>query len=118
MPKALRWLGLFARVVAMLIALQMSGALHAAADALASCAGVLADGDCDDGDGGKQCPPGCPNCHCAARSNVAPADVFDVSPLLTRWEGQRLAPTCRDHAGPRGPERLPLYRPPRASARA
>ena len=118
LPRALRWLGLFVRVVAVVIALQMSGALHAAADALTSCAGLSSDSDCDDGLGGKQCPPGCPNCHCPARSNVAPPEVFDVAPLLTRSEGQRLAPTFRDDAGPAGPERSPLDRPPRAASRA
>ena len=118
LPKALRWLGLFVRVVAVIIALQMSGALHAAADALTACAGLSADGDCDDGEGGKQCPPGCPNCQCPARSNVAPPAAFDASPLLTRSEGQRLATTFRDDAGPQGPERSPLDRPPRAESRA
>jgi hypothetical protein len=61
LPKVFRRLGLFVRVVAVVIALQMSGALHAAADALMSCAGLVAAGDCDDGEDGKQCPPGCPN---------------------------------------------------------
>ena len=118
LPKAFRWLGLFVRVVAVVIALQMSGALHAAADALRSCAGLVAAGDCDDGEDGKQCPPGCPNCHCPARSNVTPPEAFDVSSLLTLSEGQRLAPTFRDDAGPPGPVRSPLYRPPRSAPRA
>jgi hypothetical protein len=117
-PKGFRWLGVLLRVVAVVIALQMSGALHAAADALMSCAGLVAGGDCDDEADGQQCPPGCPNCHCPARSNVAPPEAFDVSSLLTLSEGQRLAPVFRDDTGPQGPDRSPLYRPPRAASLA
>ncbi len=103
------------RVVAIVAALQVSGALHAAADALASFSGAVASDDCDHEEGGKQCPPGCPNCHCPSRSNVAPPEAFDASTLLPLSECERLIPTFADDARPQGPERSPLYRPPRSA---
>src|SRR6478735_11061993 len=66
------------RVLTMLLSLQFCGAIHDFSDALRSLATAdqldheqcPPDGPCDD------CPPGCPNCHCAnAPTAVIPEAV-------------------------------------------
>src|SRR5262245_34921093 len=71
------------RVLTVLFAMQLGGVIHGSADlldaTLASAEGehehCPPDGPCDD------CPPGCPNCHCAAaHGSVAPEPALTSVP--------------------------------------
>jgi hypothetical protein len=106
------------RLVALLVATELSGMAHALLDAAACVAGVEHPrDDCEDEESGHECPPGCPNCHCAHGAIVQLAARGEPRPQL-RLEA--LHPP-RDEAGfvpldampPPGAELAPLYRPPR-----
>lgn len=100
------------RMLTMLLALQFCGAIHDVTDAVRS---VVAaddgphekcppDGPCDD------CPPGCPNCHCAAIGSIVPNVRWDVAPNLLE---ESLPPCLHATQAVVGPDRPPLFRPPR-----
>ena len=88
--------------------LQLSGAGHAIADALA-CAdhGVHEDDDCSEQ--GGECPPGCPDCHChhtgscAVQAAVAEPVVFATTVEFVPLHEARPAAPALDQP----------YRPPR-----
>jgi hypothetical protein len=53
------------RLLVLLFAVELSGLSHAVLDAYSAVSGDMhADSDCDDEQGGHECPPGCPSCHC------------------------------------------------------
>lgn len=106
------------RLIALLVATELSGAAHALLDVATSAAGVEHPrDDCDDEESGHECPPGCPNCHCTHGA------IVQVAPRATPQPGQRLTALhpVRHEAGfvptdalpPPGADLTPLYRPPR-----
>ena len=105
---------LLLRMIALVPALQLSGAIHAAVDVWSAIAGTAAIADCDEEGSGKECPAGCPNCHCVARTMVAPPQLINVEALLTRDDSERTAVSVGIARSPQGPPHTMLYRPPRA----
>ena len=105
---------LLLRTIALVTALQLSGAIHAALDVWSAVAGAAVATDCDEESTGKQCPAGCPNCHCLARTIVAPPRVINLEALLTVDDSERTAVSVCDARSPQGPPQTLLYRPPRA----
>jgi hypothetical protein len=106
------------RLVALLVATELSGVAHAALDTVAWAAGIEhPQDDCEDEESGHECPPGCPNCHCVHGAVVQLAPRGALRPEL------RLASVhpVQHEAGfvpldtvpPKGPDLTPLYRPPR-----
>jgi hypothetical protein len=89
--------------------LQLSGLGHAASDAVAY-VDHQAHEDADCADGGADCPPGCPDCHCTHGASVAVmaalAEPFDFVTTIDFIRPRELRPPQ--------PARDQLYRPPRA----
>lgn len=103
----------FLRVFAILVAVQISGFSHFVTDTLAA-AGVVErhSDDCNDEPDGRECPPGCPTCHCShcGTSALPPpmrgpeiSVVGISSPTVIQSEGR----------APSEPELPSVYRPPR-----
>jgi len=105
------------RLIVGLTAVQITGVPHAVADVVAVIQGAdeheSEHEDCPNDDDGRECPPGCPSCHCAhamsALPSLGPALVPDplvaievaIAPYEARWRP--------------GPEPAALYRPPRTA---
>jgi len=106
-------LGMIVRVLTVLLSLQFCGAIHDFSDAVRFV--VSADdgqhekcppnGPCDD------CPPGCPNCHCAAVGSIVPDVQVELAPELL---AESLPSCLYATQAVAGPDRPPLFRPPRA----
>ncbi|HYQ15601.1 MAG TPA: hypothetical protein VEQ58_07585 [Polyangiaceae bacterium] len=106
------FLALF-RAFTVLLALQFSGVIHDATDVVQAVARVAhreheqcpPDGPCED------CPPGCPNCHCASVGGAVAAVGFAslLAPLSDSLPAARPAAQA-----PLGPEPSLLFRPPQA----
>jgi hypothetical protein len=102
------------RSLLVVFALQFSGMVHDLSDAITAATAAPdqaeheqcpADGPCND------CPPGCPNCHCAAAvGSIAPAPAIGVLPQLLSLS---LPESLYDTQAPPGPELPGLFRPPR-----
>jgi hypothetical protein len=102
-------------VLVVLIAFQLSG-LGAMAEHL----GRSAEGtvgccsDCPMEQDGRDCPPGCPNCHCSHGSvglPSAPEDAERMTALEARIEVPPYEATV-----PRAPPGPGIYRPPRSGS--
>jgi hypothetical protein len=99
----------------LLFAAELSGLTHAALDVSASLLGAQhTSSDCDDSEGGHECPPGCPNCHCWHAGTPSPP------PVLERGRVAIATVACdasfvqyRAHAKA-GADPASIYRPPRA----
>ena len=111
-------LGWLVRAALLVLALQLGGVIHGAADALATI-GVLdaeheacpPDGACDD------CLAGCPNCHCAgALRTVVPDGALALS--APHGEPRRMLRATDGSSASLGPTLPSVYRPPRAVVRA
>jgi hypothetical protein len=105
-------LAVLVRVLTVLISLQFCGVIHDFSDAVRSIVAAEElqhekcppDGPCED------CPPGCPNCHCAAVRSIVPNIRLDVTPDLL----EASLPTCLYATqAVAGPDRPCLFRPPR-----
>jgi hypothetical protein len=106
---------LITRLLVLLFSMQFGGLLHDATD-VARCVAWAPeeseheqcppDRPCDD------CPPGCPNCHCAtAIGTLAVAQPMALVPQLLTSS----LPLSLDRTqAPDGPELPSLFRPPRA----
>ena len=104
------------RALLVVFALQLSGTIHDISDFVEAVAAVPdkveheqcpINGPCND------CPPGCPNCHCAAAlGSVAPASppIATMPALLASALPTSLAKT----QAPCGPDLPGLFRPPQA----
>lgn len=102
------------RAVLVVFALQLSGAIHDISDFVEAVGAVPdkaeheqcpIDGPCND------CPPGCPNCHCAAAlGSVAPAAPTVILPLVL---ASALPASLAETQAPRGPDLPGLFRPPK-----
>ena len=102
------------RILAAVLLLQLSGIAHAAVDtwdSLAHKSQQCSDG-CENDDSGRECPPGCPKCHC---SHVSPA-------VLQERAGEVIAlPTCdgtstlvpHEASAPSSGQPLFVFRPPK-----
>jgi hypothetical protein len=107
------------RALALLFAVELSGLTHAAVDVVCSLSGnAHQESDCDDEQGGHECPPGCPSCHCWHAG--APTAPLRMPP------GRRIVVVLTAQLGfvpgvamPRaGADPDAIYRPPRAAARS
>ena len=105
-------LAVLVRVLTVLLSLQFCGVIHDFSDAVRSIVTAEElqhekcppDGPCED------CPPGCPNCHCAAVRSIVPNIRLDVTPDLL----EASLPTCLYATqAVAGPDRPCLFRPPR-----
>jgi hypothetical protein len=105
--RALHIRGLLSAIV-IAFTLQLSGIAHAVADALAFAAHEAHE-DADCRDGGSECPPGCPDCHCTHLGSAAVMPAFARSiEFATNIEFGELHQTP-----PPQPTSDQLYRPPR-----
>jgi len=109
------------RLLALLVATELSGAAHALLDVAAGIAGIEHPrDDCDDEEAGHECPPGCPNCHCAhgavaqSAARSEPRVELGSTVLLALRSEAGFVP--RDAMPPKGADPRRLYRPPRACA--
>jgi hypothetical protein len=103
------------RALLVIFALQLSGAIHDISDFVEVAAAspekadheqCPVDGPCND------CPPGCPNCHCAAAlGSVAPSAPMAAMPALL---ASTLPASLAETQAPRGPDLPGLFRPPQA----
>jgi len=115
--RAVRMALLVIRTLALLISVEVSGLAGFAAELVALNTDGAAD-CCSDGPlekGGKECPPGCPNCHCSHGGLALPpaaatefADAFDPAASVATGPTNANAP----HA----PILASVYRPPRSAA--
>ena len=104
---------LLVRLATVLLALQFSGGVHDLVDVAQAVTGASAeeheqcppDKPCDD------CPPGCPNCHCAAMGTLVLLQAPAVPPLTL---AESLPRSLVGAQAPTGPEPPALFRPPRA----
>jgi hypothetical protein len=110
---------LFLVVVRLLIAItavQMTGIPHVIADVVMAVHSngndqPLTDDDCPEERDGHECPPGCPNCHCAHPVNALP--VLPASFLLELPSFEEIAIAPYDAQAPPKPDLGAVYRPPR-----
>ena len=102
------------RMLILLLAVQLSGT---AALAVQAGFAVLDQADCCDDcpleSNGKECPPGCPNCHCV---HGQIASLPASSPVLELLLSSRDAATAEplEASAPHAPFLPSLYRPPRS----
>ena len=102
-------------LLVLLFSAELSGMTHAALDVSASLFGAQHDaGDCDDAEGGHECPPGCPNCHCWHAGTPSPPPALERGPVAI------VTVTCDASFVPyrtpatAGADPASVYRPPRA----
>lgn len=103
------------RLVVTMTAVQITGIPHVAVDVIAAMQNderqEHSHENCPNDDDGRECPPGCPSCHCthamSALPVAAPSTVLDwlipIEMTIAPYEAQ----------GPPNPDPLTLYRPPR-----
>lgn len=104
------------RLVVGVTAVQITGIPHVVADVVAMIQGdgECSHDDCPNDNGGRECPPGCPSCHCTHVMSVLPILGRPLElDLLTPFE---IAMAPYEAQGPPGPDLAALYRPPRTAA--
>lgn len=110
-----RGLVLLLRALALFVALQVSGLVEFVADVTASAA-ESSDGCCSDcplEKSGRECPPGCPNCHCTHGGSALPPSC--VTAFLDAFDPR--APMADEPVvaeAPRAPVLPGVFRPPRS----
>ena len=116
-----RWFVLavvLSRVLAVLVAIQSSGATHLAIDVIEFCSGEPhADKDCSEEEESKHgCPPGCPSCHaqCGFLASLPPSTCSE--PELPPADTNVMLPRPREDGKPPSADRVSVFRPPRTSA--
>ena len=111
---ALRVLVYGLQLLVLLVSVQLSGSLTFAVEAGFSAA-ERADccADCPLESSGKECPPGCPNCHCLHGQTASlPASSPVLELLLSASDAATAEPP--EASAPHAPFLPSLYRPPRA----
>ena len=100
------------RILAMLLAVQLSGTCHVLDDVISMwSSGVLDHEQCPPDRPCDDCPPGCPTCHCP---NTLRSTAAQPGPSMTvELPSSGLVELSWDEAAPRGPDLPPPYRPPR-----
>lgn len=101
-------LGRVMQALALLVALQVSGAVHAAVELAGACA-ATAEGKADCTEPGD-CPPGCPSCH-AHGPGALPAPARAA--VLVRLDAPEAVVAPLAAWPPSSPDLPPLFRPPR-----
>ncbi len=100
--------------LALLALVQLTGLVHALSDvwqAVADPAHVH--GECPDDDTGDECPPGCPDCHCAHMAHAAvPSSDWTVTRAADLK--RQAEPIDLSDRTPPSPHLPALFRPPRA----
>jgi hypothetical protein len=103
------------RALLVIFSLQFGGTIHDVTDLVEAVTAAPdkadheqcpVDGPCND------CPPGCPNCHCAALGSIAPASPVTILP--PRVLASALPASLAETQAPRGPDLPGLFRPPQA----
>lgn len=101
------------RMIVAVTAVQITGIPHVVADAVAAVQGDDRHEECPNDEDGRECPPGCPSCHCAHPMNALPAVpppmeldfLIPIEVAIAPYEAQ----------APPGPDLASLYRPPRCA---
>lgn len=93
-------------------AVQITGLPHVLKDVVAAVQGDVTHEQCPNDEDGRECPPGCPSCHCAHPMNALPSlgPSFVLDPLTPI----EIATAPYEAQSPPGPEPGALYRPPRS----
>ena len=107
------------RALAFLVALQCSGAVHFAVDAVEAAQGEAhVSDDCggDDDDCPAGCPPGCPTCHCGTGFLFSLPPLATSSGALVARPVHRVRVRAREDREPASAERSSVFRPPRHHA--
>lgn len=113
-PRLAHFVGAAFRFAIVVFALLAAGCLHAALDIARACAVVAHhDGDPED-DGGRSCPPACPQCHCA-NPMIAPLPARP-RPVLATLLPEAELPQAPPWRAIQTPDLDAIYRPPRAAA--
>lgn len=111
------WLLFFVvvRLFVLLFSAELSGVTHAALDVFAS-DGAHESDDCDEGEDGHECPPGCPSCHCWHAGTPTPplAIMWALKVVVTQMAKSGFTPSAE--VGPQGADADSVYRPPRTSS--
>ncbi len=106
--------------LAIIITVQLSGMGHDLGDLvswLVDDGAAEPEDHCENDTSDRECPPGCPSCHCTHPAVGIPEREASVPlPLLVPREARSIAPVYDDRI-PLGPELPSVFRPPR-SARA
>ena len=104
------------RVLALIVAVQCTGFVHAALDFAGALAGVVhTDEDCSDDAPSHDCPPGCPSCHCTnGFLSAIPPGVGDSEVGVLSPAGEDLTPRFTELGAPPQTHRATVYRPPRS----
>jgi len=101
------------RVLVVLFCVQVSGFTHFVTDTLAA-VGVVErhSDDCNDEPDGRECPPGCPTCHCShCGTSALPPPTR--GPEISIVEIESAAVIQNEGRAPSEPELASVYRPPR-----
>jgi hypothetical protein len=70
--------------------------------------------DCPVDQGGQECPPGCPSCHCAHATTALPTATGDQMSVVDSRQGVCFRPY--EATVPRSTDLRRIYRPPRRSS--
>jgi len=101
------------RVLAVVVSVQVSGAGILVAEL--ACVDDAGDGCCTDcplEKDGKECPPGCPNCHCS-HGGIALAPAFESVTTQVVEIDERVLQRPYEAGVPHAPKLPSVYRPPR-----
>lgn len=103
------------RLVVTMTAVQITGIPHVAVDVIAAMQSdehqEHTDENCPNDNDGRECPPGCPSCHCTHAMSALP--VAAPSTVLDWLIPIEMATAPYEAQGPPNPDPLTLYRPPR-----
>jgi len=109
-----RLLALVVRALVLLVSLELSGLTGVAAAMIAIDAEGTGDccSDCPLEKSGKECPPGCPACHCSHGATALPPLV--AAPSVDAFVRNVSVPhLLSTQSAPRTPNLPGVYRPPR-----
>lgn len=112
--RAFAWVVAATRLCLFLAVAQTTGLMHVAIDVVTTIAGIEDHDECPDEQNGRECPPGCPICHCSHGATALPpalaaAFVEAFDPATT------VAPDPMQESAPRAPVMPGVYRPPRST---
>lgn len=112
-PLALEVLAFGLRMLILMLAVQLSGTAAVAVEAsFGSSDRADCCADCPLESNGKECPPGCPNCHCVHGQIASlPASSPVLEMLLSSSDAATVEPP--EASAPHAPFLPSLYRPPR-----
>jgi hypothetical protein len=115
--KCLRWQAVavwLMRLIMVVLAAELSGGIHAALD-LAVVVGVVEHPADDCEREGRECPPGCPSCHCSHSAAAYRAPVLALPHAVLPPLACSADRCFSDALIPSSPDRARLDRPPRPS---